>query len=67
MDAPSRTGSTVGRLKGFQKVSARFSRSRLLNNWVPDDIFAAAYSTPLVSDPCLSQGGLDQNIYGTGG
>jgi len=36
-------------------------------NWVPDDIFAAAYSSPAVSDPCLSQGGLDQNIYGTGG
>ena len=36
-------------------------------NWVPDDIFAAAYSSPLVSDPCLSQGGLDQNIYGIGG
>ena len=36
-------------------------------NWVPDDIFAAAYSSPLVSDPCLSQGGLDQNVYGAGG
>jgi hypothetical protein len=36
-------------------------------NWVPDDIFAAAYSSPLVSDPCLSRGGLDQNIYGAGG
>jgi hypothetical protein len=36
-------------------------------NWVPDDIFAAAYSSPAVSDPCLSQGGLDQNIYGIGG
>jgi hypothetical protein len=36
-------------------------------NWVPDDIFAAAYSSPAVSDSCLSQGGLDQNIYGIGG
>ena len=36
-------------------------------DWVPDDIFAAAYSSPLVSDPCLSEGGLDQNIYGAGG
>jgi hypothetical protein len=36
-------------------------------NWVPDDIFAGAYSSPAVSDPCLSQGGLDQNIYGAGG
>ena len=36
-------------------------------SWVPDDIFAAAYSSPAVSDPCLSQGGLDQNVYGAGG
>jgi hypothetical protein len=31
--------------------------------YVPNDINAASYSSPLVSDPCLSQGGLDQNIY----
>ena len=31
--------------------------------YVPNDINAPAYSSPLVSDPCLSQGGLDQNIY----
>jgi hypothetical protein len=31
--------------------------------YVPNDINAAAYSSPLISDPCLSQGGLDQNIY----
>src|SRR6266542_5135297 len=31
--------------------------------YVPNDINASAYSSPLVSDPCLSQGGLDQNIY----
>ncbi|MFN2545671.1 MAG: hypothetical protein ABR600_14030 [Actinomycetota bacterium] len=30
----------------------------------PNDINAASYSSPGVSDPCLSQGGLDQNIYG---
>jgi hypothetical protein len=32
--------------------------------YVPNDINAAAYSSPLIQDPCLSQGGLDQNIYG---
>jgi hypothetical protein len=31
--------------------------------YVPNDINAASYSSPLTSDPCLSQGGLDQNIY----
>jgi hypothetical protein len=31
--------------------------------YVPNDINAAAYSSPLIQDPCLSQGGLDQNIY----
>jgi hypothetical protein len=31
---------------------------------VPNDINAPSYSSPTVSDPCLSQGGLDQNIYG---
>jgi hypothetical protein len=31
--------------------------------YVPNDINAAAYSSPTVDDPCLSQGGLDQNIY----
>jgi hypothetical protein len=31
--------------------------------YVPNDINAAAYSSPTVGDPCLSQGGLDQNIY----
>jgi len=35
--------------------------------YVPNDINAAAYSLPLVSDPCLSQGGLDQNIYAAAG
>jgi hypothetical protein len=30
---------------------------------VPDDINAASYASPAISDPCLSQGGLDQNIY----
>jgi hypothetical protein len=34
--------------------------------FVPDDIFAAAYSAPSIADPCFSQGGLDQNIYGAG-
>jgi hypothetical protein len=31
--------------------------------YVPNDIDAPSYSSPLVGDPCLSQGGLDQNIY----
>jgi hypothetical protein len=31
--------------------------------YVPNDINAASYSSPLTNDPCLSQGGLDQNIY----
>jgi hypothetical protein len=35
--------------------------------FVPDDIFAAAYSAPSIADPCFSQGGLDQNIYGNAG
>jgi hypothetical protein len=31
--------------------------------WVPNDIDAAAYSSPTIADACLSQGALDQNIY----
>ncbi len=31
--------------------------------YVPNDINAAAYSSPAVNDPCLSAGGLDQNVY----
>jgi hypothetical protein len=31
--------------------------------WVPNDINAASYTSPTPSDPCESQGGLDQNIY----
>jgi hypothetical protein len=31
--------------------------------WVPNDINAPAYSSPSIGDPCLSAGGLDQNIY----
>jgi hypothetical protein len=31
--------------------------------YVPNDINASSYSSPTVADPCLSQGGLDQNIY----
>jgi hypothetical protein len=31
--------------------------------YVPNDINAPSYSSPLVSDPCLSQGGLDESIY----
>jgi hypothetical protein len=30
----------------------------------PDDINAPAYNTPTIGDPCLDEGGLDQNIYG---
>jgi hypothetical protein len=31
--------------------------------WEPNDVFAPSYSAPLQTDPCLSQGGKDQNIY----
>ena len=31
--------------------------------WTPNDIDAAAYESPTIADPCLSQGALDQNIY----
>jgi hypothetical protein len=31
--------------------------------WVPNDINAASYSSPTIDDPCMSQGGLDENIY----
>ena len=31
--------------------------------WTPNDINAASYSSPTIADPCLSQGGLDENIY----
>jgi hypothetical protein len=34
--------------------------------YVPNDINAASYSSPTIDDPCLSQGGLDQNIYAAG-
>ena len=30
----------------------------------PNDIDAPAYITPTIDDPCLDEGGLDQNIYG---
>jgi hypothetical protein len=30
----------------------------------PNDINAPAYITPTIGDPCLDEGGLDQNIYG---
>jgi hypothetical protein len=33
--------------------------------YVPNDINAASYSSPTIADACLSQGGLDQNIYAT--
>jgi hypothetical protein len=32
--------------------------------YVPNDIDAPSYTSPLIQDPCLSQGGLDENIYG---
>jgi hypothetical protein len=32
-------------------------------HWTPNDINAASYSSPGPGDPCMSQGGLDQNIY----
>jgi hypothetical protein len=35
--------------------------------YVPNDINAASYSSPTIGDPCLSQGGLDQNIYAAAG
>jgi hypothetical protein len=31
--------------------------------WEPNDIDAPSYSSPTIDDPCLSQGGLDENIY----
>jgi hypothetical protein len=34
--------------------------------YVPNDINASSYTSPAISDPCLSQGGLDQNIYAAG-
>jgi hypothetical protein len=34
--------------------------------YVPNDINAPSYTLPAVSDPCLSQGGLDSNIYAGG-
>jgi hypothetical protein len=30
----------------------------------PNDINATSYTSPTIDDPCLDQGGLDQNIYG---
>jgi len=33
--------------------------------YVPLDINAPSYTSPSISDPCLNQGGLDQNIYGS--
>jgi hypothetical protein len=32
--------------------------------YVPNDINAPSYTSPTIADPCLSLGGLDQNIYG---
>jgi hypothetical protein len=29
----------------------------------PNDINAPSYTSPAIGDPCLSQGGLDQNVY----
>jgi hypothetical protein len=34
--------------------------------YVPNDINAASYTSPSIADACLSQGGLDQNIYSAG-
>jgi hypothetical protein len=31
--------------------------------WMPNDINAPSYSSPTIADTCLSQGGLNQNIY----
>jgi hypothetical protein len=30
----------------------------------PNDINAPSYTSPTIDDPCLSQGGLDENVYG---
>jgi hypothetical protein len=35
--------------------------------YVPNDIDAPSYTSPTTDDPCLSQGGLDQNIYAATG
>ena len=34
--------------------------------YTPNDINAPSYSSPSIADPCLSQGGLDSNIYAAG-
>jgi hypothetical protein len=34
--------------------------------YVPNDINAPSYTSPSISDPCLSQGGMDDNIYMAG-
>jgi hypothetical protein len=34
-------------------------------DYEPNDIDAPVYTSPTIDDPCLDQGGLDQNIYGT--
>src|SRR3954468_18390874 len=48
----TRDGAEADGFDGFQTCT-----------WVPNDINAAAYSSPTIADPCLSKGGLDQNIY----
>ena len=35
-------------------------------SYLPNDINAPSYTSPTIGDPCLSQGGLDQNIYAAG-
>jgi hypothetical protein len=35
--------------------------------YVPNDINAPSYTSPTIADPCLSQGGLDENIYAATG
>ena len=33
-------------------------------DYEPNDIDAPSYTSPTIDDPCLDEGGLDQNIYG---
>jgi hypothetical protein len=32
--------------------------------YVPNDIHAPSFTSPTIADPCLDEGGLDQNVYG---
>src|SRR6266542_3738885 len=57
--------STAGSNFGWETHSAR--RLGFWGDYIYiSAVGGAAYSSPAISDPCLSQGGLDQNIYAAG-